>query len=296
LLTIAAQCPPEFEIEIVDEEVKDIPFDVDVDLVGITALTPKAERAYEIADRFRHRDIYTVMGGPHASVMPEEAGQRVDTVFVGESEETWPRFLQDLSAGRTGRRYTAPKMIDLNLSPVPRYDLIDAKHYKVVPLETSRGCPHDCEFCSSTRLFGRHYRTKAIDRVLKEVEALKAHAPRKFVFFVDDNMFVNRKRSYTLLEALIPYRLRWFVQTDISIAHDDKLLSLMMQAGCREVLIGFETISADNLRQVNSNDWKLNQSEKYPEAGMLWLFKEVYNNEAFRRRKHHYLNLVRRLR
>ena len=234
-----------------------------------------------------------------------------------------------------------------------------------------------------------HSPDRELDRVLKEVETLKSHAPRKFVFFVDDNMFVNRKRSYELLQALIPYRLRWFVQTDISIAYDDKLLSLMKQAGCREVLIGFETISPENLRQVNSNDWKLKQYKKYPEAieriqsngiavygsfilgldrddrnvffqlhdflvetqligfqilfqtpipgtrlaerlaqeerllphdgnwgnfstyqvhftpalmskeeleaGMLWLFKKVYNDKAFRRRKRHYLNLVRRL-
>jgi radical SAM superfamily enzyme YgiQ (UPF0313 family) len=228
-----------------------------------------------------------------------------------------------------------------------------------------------------------------VDKVLKEVETLKAHARGKFIFFVDDNMFVDRKRSYELLEALIDYRVRWFVQTDISIAHDPKLLSLMAQAGCREVLIGFETVSPKNLHQVNKDGWKLNHYQKYPEAieriqahgiaiygsfilgldgddtsvftrlrdfledtsligfqilfqtpipgtrlaerleresrlfshngkwgrfstyqvhfkpalmskeelesGMLWLFKEVYSDKAFRRRKSHYLKLVRRL-
>jgi radical SAM superfamily enzyme YgiQ (UPF0313 family) len=266
LITIAALCPPEFEIQLVDEEVTPVPFDADVDLVAITALTPKAERAYQIAEAFRARGIHTAMGGPHASVMPQEAQGRVDTVFVGEAEDTWPLFLEDLAAGRPARRYTAPRLTDLTRSPAPRFDLIQAEHYKALPLETTRGCPHDCEFCSSTRLFGRRYRMKGVDQVLKEVETLKSHAPRKFLFFVDDNMFVNRKRSYELLEALIPYRIRWFVQTDISIAFDPKLLSLIAQAGCKEVLIGFESLSPENLRQVNKDDWKLRHLENYPEA------------------------------
>ena len=208
------------------------------------------------------------MGGPHASVLPQEALDHVDSVFIGEAQVTWQDFLNDFKSGRPKRVYDADgRYADMTRTPVPRYDLLKVDNYKNIPIETTRGCPHDCEFCSSTRLWGRKYRKKNVDQVIAEIDAIKAIAPGKYLFFVDDNMFVDRKFSYRLLKAMAPIkRLRWFTQTDISIAEDDELLDLMYAAGCREVLIGFETLSPENLRQVNKNHWKLKKLDKYPWA------------------------------
>lgn len=389
LLTLAGLMPGDYEVKYIDEEIETIDFDEHFDLVGITALTPKAARAYEIADEFRRRGVFVIMGGPHASVLPGEAKKYADSVFVGEAQNLWEEFINDFTRGNPRPIYdSSHRYADMKKSPVPRYDLLNVSCYKAIPIETTRGCPHDCEFCSSTRLWGRKYRRKSVSQVVREIEEIKQAAPRKFLFFVDDNMFVNRGFSYNLLEAAIPLRIRWFTQTDISIADDDRLLDLLYRAGCREVLIGFETLSKKNLQQVDSDRWKVKQLDKYPRAiekiqsfgisiygsfvlgmdhddesvfeqlrdfimetklmgfqvltltpipgtrvyerllkekrllegrnwgnystyqlnyklklmsgetfqkGMLWLFKELYNEEAFDKRKKHYLEILRNL-
>ncbi|MCP5054096.1 MAG: radical SAM protein, partial [bacterium] len=199
----------------IDEEIETIDFDEFFDLIGITALTPKAARAYEIAEEFRRRGVYVIMGGPHASVLPREAQKFVDSVFVGEAQLLWDRFMKDFKQGNPRPLYdTKGVFADMKKSPVPRYDLLNIGCYRVVPIETTRGCPHDCEFCSSTRLWGRFYRSKSVRQVLTEVKEIKRVAPRKFLFFVDDNMFVKRNFSYDLLNALVPLKVRWFTQTD----------------------------------------------------------------------------------
>jgi radical SAM superfamily enzyme YgiQ (UPF0313 family) len=267
LLTLAALMPRDYQVKYIDEEIETIDFDEHFDLIGITALTPKAARAYEIAEEFRRRGVFVIMGGPHASVLPGEAKKFVDSVFVGEAQNLWNRFMKDFNRGNPRPVYdTNGGYADMKKSPVPRYDLLNVNSYKVIPIETTRGCPHDCEFCSSTRLWGRRYRSKSIGQVLTEVEEIKRTAPRKFLFFVDDNMFVKRRFSCDLLKELVPQRVRWFTQSDISIARDDKLLDLMYQAGCREVLVGFETLSKKNLQDVDSDHWKIKQLDKYPRA------------------------------
>ena len=268
LLTLAGLIPKDKDIRYIDEEIEPINFDEHFDLVAITALTPKASRAYEVADEFRKRGVYVVMGGPHASVMPEEASAHVDSVFVGEAQILWDKFMSDFKGGSTQKIYSSKgRLTDMHTVKTPRYDLLDANQYKIIPIETTRGCPHDCEFCSSTRLWGKTYRKKTIEQVMAEIDTIQQTTPGKYLFFVDDNMFVNRNYSYRLLECLKQKgKLRWFTQTDISIADDEKLLKDMFKAGCREVLIGFETLAKKNMKDVDSKQWKLKRLAKYPEA------------------------------
>lgn len=267
LLTLAGLMPEDYEVKYIEDEIEAIDFDEHFDLVAVTALTPKATRSYEIVKEFRKRGIFVIMGGPHASVLPEEAMKYVDSVFVGEAQILWDEFIKDFTSGSPKPIYHANgEYANMEESPVPRYDLLNVDYYKVIPIETTRGCPHDCEFCSSTRLWGRRYRRKSVSQVLREIEEIKKVAPRKYLFFVDDNMFVSRKFSYNLLEAMASLNIRWFTQTDISIAEDEKLLDLLYRAGCREVLIGFETLSRENLRTVDSDQWKVRQLHKYPWA------------------------------
>lgn len=267
LLTLAGLMPPDYEIRYIEDCKEQINYDDHYDLIAITALTPKAGRAYEIADEFRRRGKYVIMGGPHASVMPEEATLHADTVIIGEAQISWDAFMEDFRHKRALPVYDGTgRYADMTASPIPRYDLLAMNNYRIIPVETTRGCPHDCEFCSSTRLWGRTYRRKDIPQILREIDAIKRLAENKFIFFVDDNMFVNREFSYELLAAIRKYKLRWFAQSDISIADDDKLLDLIYQGGCRELLIGFETLSAANLQTLDSNRWKLKQLERYPSA------------------------------
>ena len=267
LLTLGGLLSPEDEVRYLDDRNEQINFDERFDLVALTALTPKASRAYAIAEEFRRRGAYVIMGGPHATALPEEASRHVDSVFAGEAQVLWDEFLADFKAGRPRSIYARPGVFaDMSRSPVPRYDLINPDYYRVIPIETTRGCPHDCDFCASTSLWGRSFRRKPVAQVLEEIRTIKKVAPRKYLFFVDDNMFVTRKFAYELLEAMIPCKVRWFTQTDIAIADDDRLLDLMYRAGCREVLIGFESVSPDTLATVDSDGWKSRQLGKYPRA------------------------------
>jgi radical SAM superfamily enzyme YgiQ (UPF0313 family) len=267
LLTLAALLPSDVEVCYIDERNDGIDFDAKYDLVALTALTPKAARAYAIAREFRRRGVYVVMGGPHATACADEAARHADSVFVGEAQVLWPEFWEDFLAGRARRIYERPgTYADMRISPLPRYDLLNPDHYRIIPIETTRGCPHDCDFCASTSLWGRTFRRKPVERVLEEIRAIKRVAPRKYLFFVDDNMFVHRRYSYELLQAMIPLHVRWFTQTDISIADDDRLLELMYRAGCREVLIGFESPDEATLATVDSDKWKLRYLASYPQA------------------------------
>jgi radical SAM superfamily enzyme YgiQ (UPF0313 family) len=267
LLIIAALTDSsEAEFFYMDEKFDEVDYAQKFDLIVLTALSSKAAHAYRMAAEFRKRGVYTVMGGPHASVMPDEARSFVDTVIIGEAENSWKEFLNDFKAGNPKPFYDGKKkMTDLKLSPIPRYDLLKNEAYRNIPIQTTRGCPHDCEFCSNSVLFGKTYRSKSIEQVLEEIKAIKKNPVlrHKFLFFVDDNMFANKKYSKSLLRAIIgeKMRLRWITQTDISIAEDEELLDLMFQAGCKVVLIGFESLSKNNLEKIDI--WKRKQVENY---------------------------------
>ncbi len=266
LLVIASLTPAEHDVRIIDENCEHIDFNDDCDLVGISAMTQQATRAYEIADEFRRRGRTVVMGGIHATVMPEEAKNHCDSVFIGEAEETWPVFLDDFRKGAMSDYYRSGKPADLTTLPVPRYDLLNKDNYRVIWLQTSRGCPHDCEFCAASRIYGHAYRHKTVEQVIREIRAIQDIWPDARINFSDDNLFVNRKYSRELVAHLRELNIRWFAQTDIAIANDADLLRQMKSAGCTTLLIGFESISERNLQLINANGWKLKKSSTYADA------------------------------
>ncbi len=271
LLTIAALTPVDAEFDYVDEQVEDVDFDQPYDIVALSGMTQQASRAYAIAREFRRRGVYTVMGGAHATVVPEEVLEHFDTVMVGEAEGAWEAFIRDYLAGTPQRRYRNDSLesIDLLGSPAPRYDLLgerffaNGRGYKMMPVQTTRGCPRDCEFCSVPQVYGKAFRKKSVEQVVRDVRAAQAAAPGQLVLFADDNMFIHRRFSHELLEALTPLKIRYMAQSDIGIAEDERLLELMYQSGCVMVLVGLESLSPKALKQVDG--YKSRMLDKYRE-------------------------------
>jgi radical SAM superfamily enzyme YgiQ (UPF0313 family) len=241
---LAGLTPPDVDVRLIDENVESVDLNAPADWVALTCMTASAPRAYEIADAFRNRGIPVVMGGIHPSVMPEEAGEHADTVVIGEAEPTWPTVLEDLAAGRLKPRYAASDWADMTGMPLPRRDLLRADCYiSVNGVQTARGCPHNCSFCSVTPVFGRRYRFRPIPEVIEEVRTLKG-----WIGFVDDNLVGHPRRAKELFEALIPLKISWVGQADLSLAWNPEMLALAVRSGCQAMFIGLESLSPENLR------------------------------------------------
>ncbi len=268
LPTLAGCTPGDHEVKIVDENQEEVDFDGEYDLVGITAMTQQAPRAYEIGDAFRERGIYVALGGIHPTVMPEEAATHADTVFVGEAENSWPEFVREFEAGHPRATYDSADFPDVDMKslPIPRFDLLSRYNYPVVYVQATRGCPHDCEFCVASNVYGRHYKYKRVEQVVKEIKEVKRHWKFAQIGFADDNLFVNKRYARKLIAAFKEMNFSWFAVCDVSIADDEEFLRELHESGCRTVLIGFETTSEGNLRQMNESQWKLKQLSKYPES------------------------------
>lgn len=266
LLTIASCTPRDFEIRIIDERVDCIDFEEPFDIAGISIMTEQARRGYEIAQKFKQKGVFTVMGGIHASILPEEALNYCHSVVVGEGEDLWPRFLQDFIKGDVKRIYYKKAPTNLEQSPIPRYDLVDTELFNLIPVQTTRGCPHDCSFCTVTEVFGPKFRSKTVDQVIREIESIKRTSKNRRIIFNDDNMFINREKTYELLESLIPLKIRYFAESDISFAEDEKLLSLAQQSGCVTVFIGLESLIPENLASLQSTKWKFKRLKRYSDA------------------------------
>lgn len=267
LPTVAALTPPAYDLSIIDENLEDIDFSWEGELVGITAMTQQATRAYEIADEFRRRGKYVVLGGIHPTVMPEEAANHADTVILGEAEKSWPRFLREFDAGTQARRYL-PEVTEQETMvtiPIPRYSLLSRYRYPVVWIQSGRGCPYDCEFCAASKIYGKTYRHKEIDQLVKEVNEVKRLWKFAQIGFADDNMFLDKSFSRQLLERFAKMNFAWYAQTDISIADHDDLLKLMHECGCRVLFIGFESVIEQNLRRFSGNPIKRVSINRYSE-------------------------------
>ncbi|MBI3397633.1 MAG: B12-binding domain-containing radical SAM protein [Deltaproteobacteria bacterium] len=255
LLKVAALTPPDWKLKIIDEKVEPLDLNESADLVGITAMTPAVTRAYEIADDYRVKGIKVVMGGMHASKLPQEALQHCDSIVIGEAEGLWPNVLDDFKKGELKSIYkhvTFPSLANL---PIPDWNIYrDKKYLPVHFVETTRGCPHDCEFCSVTNSFGGKFRNRPIDEVEKEIQNLKPFDGRftlkNVVFFVDDNIISNKTYAKEFLRRIIPYNLKWLGQTSVNIVRDDEILDLCRKSGCMGLLIGFESLSHDNLSKM----------------------------------------------
>jgi len=267
LPTIAALTPQDVEVDLKYEAVDPVNFDEKVDLVGITALTNNVARAYQIGDEYRKRGVKVVMGGIHASALPEEALQHVDSVVIGEAEDIWPDLVRNFQkTGTLERIYRNAVLPDLQKLLIPRYDLINPDYFikpmfndmPIFCVYTSRGCPFNCDFCSVTRFFGNKYRTKPIENVVKEIEHWSAKC--KNVYFVDDNILGKAEYAEELFKALIPLNITWSSEFDSTAVNKPKLIELAGKSGCRSMLIGFETLNPDNLKSVNKT---FNKIDKY---------------------------------
>jgi len=254
LAIIAAITPPDIEVRIIDESVEPVDFDYDADLVGITGMTNMAPVAYRIADEFRRRGKKVVMGGVHVTVCPEEALQHADSVVVGEAEPVWHQLLDDFRHGNLQRCYKPPRLFDMKGYGVPRRDLLKSEYYLFPStIETGRGCPFDCDFCSVSRTAGRSYRFRPTDEVLEDVASLK----NRWVFFVDDIINGHRQHALELFRALKGKGFRWAGQATVLIARDKELLDAAYEAGCRGLFIGFETFSSPTLKKLGKPDnWR----------------------------------------
>ena len=267
LLTLAALLPADWECDYIDENYVSIDFEKCYDVVFIGAMTQQVTNAYHISDQFRRKGILTVMGGIHPTLMPEEALQHADVVFSGEAEPLIPGFLTDYQSGTLRKIYREenPGHYPISDSPIPRFDLLKGYPYPIITLQTTRGCPRKCSFCAASRVFGVQYRRKENSRILAELKMLSQMYPGILILFADDNMLVMRRESKELLRQMIELDLRWLAQTDISIAADDELLALMVQAGCQWIVVGFESTSYHSLQGLDQDNWKLKQLPGYPE-------------------------------
>ena len=196
--------------------------------------------------------------------MPEEAAAHADAVVVGEGERLWPRLLDDWRRSRLARVYrnASARDVDLAEAPLPRYDLLSFDRYNRIPLQASRGCPLDCEFCAASKIFGA-YKRKPIPVVARELREIRRRWPHPFVELADDNTFVDKRWSRALVEAIAAAGVHWFTESDVSIADDPDLLDLLAQSGCRQVLIGFESPRAASLAGIEAHDWKARRRDRY---------------------------------
>jgi radical SAM superfamily enzyme YgiQ (UPF0313 family) len=248
LATVAALTPPEVEVSFRDDLINPIDLNGDLksaDLVGISSPTKTVLRAYQIARAYREQGVPVVMGGMHATAMPHEALEHCDAVVVGEAEESWPRLIEDFRTGNLERVYRQEGFTPPALIPPARRDIFNPKHYfPLGPLQATRGCPHLCDFCSVRRFFGGTYRYRPLDDVMAEIRSLR----QKVIMFADDNIVGHPRYSQQLLEALIPLRKWWIGQASLAGLGDEEKVKLMAKSGCKGLLIGFESISEENIR------------------------------------------------
>jgi len=264
--TLAGLTPDGIDVAITEEHVEDVDFEEDVDLVAVTAQTNQAPRAYQIGDAFRERGKPTILGGIHASMCSDEALEHFDAIVIGEAEDIWETVVADAKAGNLKRVYEASAKPDLARSCVPRFDLLDFRQYVIppfartplIPIQTSRGCPNRCEFCSVAAFLGNRIRRKPVANVMREIEAVR---PSR-VFFTDDNLTASPSYARELFEALKALRLRWACQMSTQIIKFPDLIDRAAEAGCHETFIGVESL---NPRSLEAVDKSFNKVERYAE-------------------------------
>ena len=264
LVTLAALTPPDVEIVIQNECVDSIDLDAEIDLVGITGYTSQISRGYQLADEFRQRGKKVVMGGIHVSLNPDEAENHADAVVIGEAEELWPKIIADVRKGHLRRRYQQTHYPDMSYSALPRYDLVDSQKYisppsvkaNLIPIQTARGCPYCCDFCSVVQFQGRRFRMKSIPHVIKEIEACGSD----YLFFSDDNVIGDIERAREFFKAIAPLNVKWMGQFPSTIGRHPELIDLAAKSGCFLLFVGFETIVPESLKEVGKS---FNQRQNY---------------------------------
>jgi radical SAM superfamily enzyme YgiQ (UPF0313 family) len=283
LSLLAGLTPPEHSVSILDENVEEIDYERcrRADIVGLTGMVVQRQRMSEIIIELKRRGIFTVLGGPCATVSPEDLGPLADVVFIGEAEETWPRFLAEWSEGRQQSRYEQADKTDMATVPSPRFDLLKMDKYLYGSLQVSRGCPFTCEFCDIIVVFGRRPRVKTVAQVIAEMEGLVA-AGIHDAFIVDDNLIGNKKAIKTILREMIGwqeargYPLSFITEASIDLAEDEELMQLMVKANIDTVFVGIESPNEDALRETKKiqnltdrSGTALEKVHRIQEAGLM---------------------------
>ena len=270
LLTLAGMTPAGIDMQYMDvpdlTKVSGLPGEFDV--VAISSFTAQMNEAYQLADRYRAVGTTVLLGGLHVTALPDEALQHADAIVIGEGEPAWPALLDDLQQNRLQRIYDSrSRPFNMADSPMPRFDLLNQDHYNRMMVQTSRGCPFSCEFCAASIRLSPLYRVKPVHKVIAEVRRIKELQPKPFIEFADDNTFVNKHHGKELMQALQKEDVKWFTETDVSVAEDEDLLKLMRDAGCVQVLIGFESTTRAGLAGIElKSDWKAKRFDGYMSA------------------------------
>jgi len=256
---LAAMTPRGWDVKVVDEQLQDVNFDEPADVVAITIWTMMSYRAYDIADEFRRRGVPVILGGSHTYFHADEASQHGDAVAIGEGETIWAEMLEDAVGGRLQPIYSGQIIRDLSGLPMPRYDLLDMHRYgpsRTYAIQTSRGCPFRCDFCSERLYLGDAYRCRPVDDVVEEVKRCGS----KFIFFADSHFGGKRDRAMELMEALIPLKVRWSTLWTTYLCNDVEYMDLAQRSGLLHVNIGVESIDPDTLAGMNK---RFNKVSKY---------------------------------
>lgn len=249
IATIAGLTPKWVNLHYYDERLESINFDEKTDLVGINVETYTAKRAYEICAEYRKRGVPTVLGGYHAMLMPYEAAKYCDAVLSGYAEGVWEDILMDVKKGKLKKIYTQPPHSKINFK-LPDRSIFGKRNYlKLHCVETVRGCPFSCDFCSIAAATHSKCVLRPIDLIINEIKGLTY----KSIFFVDDNIFGNLSRAEELFEKLIPLKIKWFSQGSINLVNNEKMLKLMQKSGCVGLLVGFESLQKETLKIMNKN-------------------------------------------
>lgn len=272
IVTVAACTPADVEVELIDEYLEPINYDTDADLVALSAKTSCVAHAYEVAANFKRRGVPVVLGGIHASLRPDEALEHVDYVVVGEAEQTWPRWVELFRKGEAPRKMEQGPFPPMDKIPVPAWDKLDYGDFLFHQIQTTRGCPFMCRFCSVPDISGNTFRFKPVENVVEEIRAFPKSGllkdKMKALYFVDDNFISRVKYTKDLLTALVPmYQSgelgEWSAETTLNVCRDEELLDLFRDAGCSTLIIGIESISEATLLAM---DKKVNFCVGYQEA------------------------------
>ena len=256
---LAAFVPPHWTVLHVDEAVEPVDLNQQADLVAITFHTPSAPHAYDLAARFRQRGTRVVLGGPHVTLMPDEAQAHADVIFVGEAESTWPRFLAEFENGSYEKRYKCPEPPALDQVPASRQDLFHRRDHTAGVLFATRGCAFRCDFCTLAVMYQSQVRQRPVEAVAEEYASFDG----KVVILWDDNIAGDIEYAKALFRALAPQRKWWSSQASIHAAKDDEFLELAARSGCKQLFIGLESVSQASLNEVSK---AFNRVDEYARA------------------------------
>jgi len=251
LTILASLFPRNYEVKIINEAIEEIDFDSEVDLVGITALTCVAKRCYDVADRFRERGVKVILGGVHPSLLPEEAKEHADSVFIGEAERRLEKVLRDFETGTLQPFYRNEGWYDLKGMPIPRRDLLGKKYSPVFKaIETTRGCPNHCDFCSVPTINGKRYRPRPLDEVDQELSSI-IKKRGEYLFVADDNVAAREDYAVGLFDIFKHHGVKWMGFATVQIAKSENLLEKARESGCISLSMGFESLIQENLDDVS---------------------------------------------